>query len=295
MGNPVHLLISPDADQQEITRISNEFGFNKPFHTQYYYFISKILQGDFGKSYIYNQNPIELLLERLPASIELALLALIIALAIALPIGFWNGFNKNNTTANKAIWSGTVIGLSIPNFLQGILLIQIFVVYLGWFPLIARQHTGELFGIEWSLFSFQGFFSMLLPALNLAIFKACFLIRFIKSKIQDIKNSQFIFYSKARGLTDKQILFSQMLKPIFIPMINLLVIEFGTIFIFATITESLFSWPGIGKLFIDSIINLDRPVILAYFLFSICLFAFLNLIADIMLFILDPQFREKKL
>ncbi len=292
VGDPVDMLVNPESLPEEIERVRKDFGLDQPVYIQYWKFLVGALSGDLGNSFIFGRPALTLMIERFPATLELATSALIIALSIGLPLGIYAGLHPS-TIRTRIIMGGSILGISIPTFWLGLMLIIFFSVLLGWLPVSGRGDTAIFLGIESSIFTLDGLSHLILPATSLAFFKIAMVIRLARSGTVEIMSLDFIKFAKARGLNSLRIICSHLLPNILIPIITILAIEFGTLIAFATVTETIFAWPGLGKLLIDAIINLDRPVVVAYLLFVVTLFLILNLIVDILYAALDPRVRYK--
>lgn len=292
VGDPVDMLVNPESLPEEIERVRKDFGLDQPVYIQYWKFLVGALSGDLGNSFIFGRPALTLMIERFPATLELATSALIIALTIGLPLGIYAGLHPS-TIRSRLIMGGSILGISIPTFWLGLMLIIFFSVLLGWLPVSGRGDTAIFLGIESSIFTLDGLSHLILPATSLAFFKIAMVIRLARSGTVEIMSLDFIKFAKARGLNSLRIICSHLLPNILIPIITILAIEFGTLIAFATVTETIFAWPGLGKLLIDAIINLDRPVVVAYLLFVVTLFLILNLIVDILYAALDPRVRYK--
>ena len=292
VGDPVDMLVNPESLPEEIERVRKDFGLDQPVYIQYWKFLVGALSGDLGNSFIFGRPALTLMIERFPATLELATSALIIALTIGLPLGIYAGLHPS-TIRTRIIMGGSILGISIPTFWLGLMLIIFFSVLLGWLPVSGRGDTAIFLGIESSIFTLDGLSHLILPATSLAFFKIAMVIRLARSGTVEIMSLDFIKFAKARGLNSLRIICSHLLPNILIPIITILAIEFGTLIAFATVTETIFAWPGLGKLLIDAIINLDRPVVVAYLLFVVTLFLILNLIVDILYAALDPRVRYK--
>jgi peptide/nickel transport system permease protein len=228
--------------------------------------------------------------ERFPATLELATSALIIAVTVGLPLGIYAGLRPNGW-GTRIIMGGSVLGISVPTFWLGLMMIIVFSVILGWLPVSGRGETAVFLGIESSLFTLDGLKHLILPATNLALFKIAMVIRLTRAGTEEVMAQDYIKFARAKGLSSKRIVHAHLLPNILIPIITVLGIEFGTLIAFATVTESIFAWPGLGKLVIDAIVNLDRPIVVAYLLFVVALFLVLNLVVDIIYAVLDPRVR----
>lgn len=290
VGDPVEMLINPEADQAEVERVISELGLDKPVAEQYWYFLKNAFRGDLGDSFIYGEPALKLILEKMPATLELALLSLFISLIVAIPLGIYAGY-KPNSKVSKTIMAGSILGFSMPTFWVGIIFIMFFAVFLGWFPTTGRGEMGTFLGIQSSLFTLNGLSHVFLPALNLALFKISSVIRLTRAGTREIILQDYITFARAKGLTERRVVLVHILKNILIPIVTVVGLEFGSLIAFSTVTETVFAWPGMGKLIIDSIYNLDRPVIVAYLMIIVTFFVFLNLIVDILYSLLDPRVR----
>lgn len=290
VGDPVDMLVNPESLPEEIDRVRKDFGLDQPVHVQYLKFLKGAVSGDLGNSFVFGRPALTLIAERFPATLELATSALIIAIMVGLPLGIYAGLNPEGLGA-RIIMGGSVIGISIPTFWLGLMMIIIFSVLLGWLPVSGRGDTGRFMGIESSIFTMDGLRHLVLPAINLSLFKVSMVIRLTRAGVEEVMSLDFIKFARARGLSSNRIVRSHLLPNILIPIITVLAIEFGTLIAFATVTESVFAWPGVGKLVIDAIVNLDRPIVVAYLLFVVTLFLILNLLVDIIYAALDPRVR----
>ena len=290
VGDPVDMLVNPESLPDEIERVRRDFGLDQPAYVQYWRFLTGALSGDLGNSYIFGRPALALMAERFPATLELALCSLVIAITIGLPLGIYAGLYPNGWIT-RIIMSGSILGISIPTFWLGLMMIITFSVFLGWLPVSGRGETASFLGIESSIFTLEGLKHLIMPATNLALFKIAMVIRLSRAGTEEVMRLDFIKFARARGLSPSTIVRFHLLPNILVPIITVLAIEFGTLIAFATVTESIFAWPGLGKLLIDSIINLDRPVVVAYLLFVVTLFLILNLVVDIIYAALDPRVR----
>jgi len=290
IGNPVDLLISPLADQLEREAAIKALGLDKPLLEQYWIFLSNAATGDFGLSFATGEPVMDRIAERLPATLELAFLAILIAIFIGIPLGMWSGYNPDSVSA-KVITTASVAGFSLPSFWQGMMLILVFAVFLNWLPSGGRGEIGEFMGIHSSLFTIDGLTHAILPAFNLAIFKTSVMIRLARVGVLEVVEMDYIKLAWAKGLRKRRIVMIHILKNILIPIITILGMEFGSVIAFAVITESIFAWPGMGKLIIDSIYILDRPVIVGYLMIMVLLFICINFTVDVLYSFLDPRVR----
>ena len=293
VGDPVDMLVNPDADQMEIDRVIKDLGLDKPLTEQYWYFVTNAFKGDLGRSFIFGEPALKLIIQRMPATIELALFSLFIAIVFGIPLGMYAGL-KPNSRASRTIMASSILGFSMPTFWVGILLIMFFAVYLGWLPSTGRGELGSFMGIQSSLFTLDGLSHVFLPAFNLALFKMSSIIRLTRAGTREIILQDYITFARSKGISEARVVMVHVLRNILIPIVTVIGLEFGSLIAFSTVTETVFAWPGMGKLIIDSIYNLDRPVIVAYLLIIVTFFVFLNLLVDILYSILDPRVRVKE-
>ena len=290
IGNPVDILINPQADQADIARAIAALGLDQPLWQQYLMFLKQALLGNLGKSFAYNIPALQLILERMPATLELALAAAAVAVLLGIPLGLWAGLAPDSG-AGKLIMSGSILGFSLPTFWVGLLLIMLFAVELGWLPSGGRGPTSLLLGIPVSFLSWEGLRHLILPAANLALFKLSLIIRLTQAGTREALLQDYVKFARAKGLSNARVVGVHVLKNILIPIITVIGLEFGSVIAFAIVTESIFAWPGMGKLIIDSINMLDRPVIVAYLLVIVSLVILINLAVDIAYSLLDPRVR----
>jgi peptide/nickel transport system permease protein len=290
IGNPVDILISPEADQAERARIIANLGLDQPLWKQYLYFVNDVAHGNLGNSFVFNEPALRLIGGRLPATLELAVTAVLFALCVGLPLGLYAGLKPDSYIA-RTIMAGSIFGFSLPTFWVGLMLIMVFAVQLGWLPSTGRGQTAMLFGIPWSFLTLDGLRHMLMPALNLSLFNTSLVLRLTRAGVREILPMDFIKFARAKGLSSQRVIFVHVLKNIMIPVVTVVGLEFGSTIAFAVVTESVFAWPGMGKLIIDSINVLDRPVIVAYLMMIVLLFTTINLVVDVLYTILDPRVR----
>ncbi|HXT82002.1 MAG TPA: ABC transporter permease [Acetobacteraceae bacterium] len=290
IGNPVDVLISPEADQAERARIIATLGLDQPLWRQYLLFVIDALHGNLGRSFVFNEPALTLIAQRMPATMELAVTAVLLSIIIGVPLGLFAGLKPNNLIS-RTIMAGSILGFSLPTFWVGLMLIMVFAVQLGWLPSTGRGATAPLFGVQWSFLTWDGLRHMLMPALNLALFNISLVLRLTRAGVREILPMDFIKFARAKGLSPARVIFVHVLKNILIPVVTVVGLELGSTVAFAVVTESVFAWPGMGKLIIDSINVLDRPVIVAYLMMIVLLFVTINLIVDILYTILDPRVR----
>ena len=231
-----------------------------------------------------------LILERMPATLELAFAAMLIAIVIGIPLGLWAGLRPNGV-AGRTIMAGSILGFSLPTFWVGLMLIMVFSVILGWLPSNGRGPTVDVLGVPVSFLSVEGWRHLLLPATNLALFNVALLIRLTRSGAHEALLQDYVKFARAKGLTNFRVIGVHVLRNILIPIVTVIGLQFGALIAFAIVTESVFAWPGMGKLLIDSINLLDRPVIVAYLLVIVTFFIVINLLVDILYSLLDPRVR----
>jgi len=290
IGNPVDILINPVADQLERERTIAALGLDKPLWVQYGAFLSGALHGNLGRSFVHSTSALGLILERMPATLELAIAAMLIAIVLGIPLGLWAGLRPNGF-AGRTIMAGSILGFSLPTFWVGLMLIMVFSVMLGWLPAGGRGPTTSLFGIQVSFLSLEGWRHLILPATNLALFKLALLIRLTRAGTREALLQDYVKFARAKGLSNARIVGVHVLRNILIPIVTIIGLEFGSVIAFAIVTETIFAWPGMGKLLIDSINLLDRPIIVAYLLVIVFMFVLINLIVDILYSALDPRVR----
>ncbi|TMI09026.1 MAG: ABC transporter permease [Betaproteobacteria bacterium] len=290
IGNPIDILINPLADQQEREHAIAALGLDRPMWTQYLAFLAGALRGDLGNSFVHNTSALRLILERMPATLELAIAAMVIAIVLGIPLGLWAGL-KPNTAAGRTIMAGSILGFSLPTFWVGLMLIMVFSVMLGWLPSNGRGPTTLLFGVPVSFLSLEGWRHLILPATNLALFKLALLIRLTRAGTREALLQDYVKFARAKGLTNARVIGVHVLRNILIPIVTVIGLEFGSVIAFAIVTETVFAWPGMGKLLIDSINLLDRPIIVAYLLVIVFMFILINLVVDILYSALDPRVR----
>jgi len=290
VGDPVEMLVNPQADQEERERVRVEFGLDQPMWVQYGRFIGNALSGDLGNSFVYGRPAVDVILERMPATLELAALAMIIAVVIGIPLGLYAGLKPDGRIA-RGIMASSILGFSLPTFWVGLLLIMVFAVQLGWLPSTGRGPTVSALGLNISILHWDGLKHALLPAINLALFKLSLIIRLTRAQVRENIMLDYMRFARAKGLATRRVIGVHLLKNIMIPLVTVIGLELGSVIAFAIVTESIFAWPGMGKLVIDAIFQLDRPVVVAYLLITVALFILINLVVDLLYAVLDPRVR----
>jgi peptide/nickel transport system permease protein len=290
IGNPIELLVNPQADDVERARATAALGLDKPILEQYWTFLTRAAGGDLGRSFVFNVPAVQLILQKLPATLELAFVAMVLAIAIGIPLGLVAGL-KPHSFVGRSIMAGSILGFSLPTFWVGLVLIMIFSVHLGWLPPNGRGETVMLLGVPVSFLTLDGLAHLAMPALNLALFKLSLLIRLTRAGTREAVLQDYVKFARAKGLAPRRVIGVHVLKNILIPIVTVIGLELGSVIAFAIVTESIFAWPGTGKLLIDSINLLDRPVIVAYLMVIVTLFIAINFVVDILYSLLDPRVR----
>ena len=297
IGDPVAMMISPDASEIERDAVRAALGLDLPLWQQYLVFMNAALHGDFGKSFLAGQPAMQLIFERMPATLELVFASLVIALGLGLPMGVYAGLRPKSIGA-KTIMTGSILGFSLPNFWVGLMLIMVFAVLLpdlvpGFprLPASGRGATVSVLGVQLSLFTGDGLLHLLLPAVTLSLYKGALIVRLARATAREVLPMDYVKFARAKGLSERRIVGVHVLKNIMIPIVTVIGLELGSVIAFAIVTESIFAWPGTGKLLIDSINQLDRPVIVAYLMVIVAIFIAINLVVDIAYSMLDPRVR----
>jgi peptide/nickel transport system permease protein len=290
VGDPVDILASPDADQFERDAIAKRLGLDRPLYEQFGLFVWRALHGDLGRSFVYNVPAVEVILQRLPATLELALVGLAFSILIGIPLGVVAGL-KPHSAAGRSIMSGSILGFSLPNFWIGLMLILLFAVELRILPAGGRGPTTTVFGVPTAILSLEGIKHLILPAVTLALYKSALVIRIAQAGTREVMLQDYIRFARAKGLKPSRIIGVHVLKNIMIPVVTVLGLELGSMIAFAVVTETVFAYPGMGKLLIDSINRLDRPIIVAYLMLTVVTFVVINLIVDLLYAAVDPRVR----
>jgi peptide/nickel transport system permease protein len=290
LGSPIDILISPEADQAEREAAIARLGLDQPLWVQFFVFVKNALAGDLGRSFVHGVPAVDLILSRMPATLELAFVALVFSIAIGIPLGMIAGL-RPHSWLGRGIMTGSILGFSLPNFWLGLMLILVFAVEWKVLPAGGRGATREFLGLQWSLFTLDGLRHLLLPALTLATYKASLVARLAYASTRETVLQDFVRFARAKGLSQTRIVGVHVLKTILIPVVTVIGLELGSMIAFAVVTETVFAWPGMGKLLIDSIYRLDRPVIVAYLMVIVVTFVLINLVVDVIYSLLDPRIR----
>jgi peptide/nickel transport system permease protein len=290
IADPIDILASPDADQFERDAIARRLGLDRPLHEQFGRFVWNALHGDLGRSFVYNVPTVELILQRLPATMELALVGLLLSIVIGIPLGVAAGL-RPNSLLGRSIMSGSILGFSLPNFWIGLMLILLFAVELRILPASGRGATVSVLGVPLAILTWDGIRHLILPAFTLALYKSALVIRIAQAGTREVMLQDYIRFARAKGLSGPRIVGVHVLKNILIPVVTVIGLELGSMIAFAVVTETVFAYPGMGKLLIDSINRLDRPVIVAYLMLTVVIFVVINLIVDLTYAAIDPRVR----
>jgi peptide/nickel transport system permease protein len=284
VGDPVHILISDEMTQAEIDRFIQKLGLDRPLHEQYLHFLANAARGDLGNSFVHGEPALKLILDRMPATLELAFAAFLLAVIVGIPLGMYAGL-KPESPASRAIMTGSILGFSLPTFWVGLMLIMVFAVMLGWLP-----STGRGDFMTW-----DGLRHLALPAINLALFKMALVTRLARAGTREAALQDYVKFARAKGLAPSRVVLVHVLKNILVPVVTVLGLELGGLIAFSVVTETVFAWPGMGKLLIDSIQRLDRPVVVAYLVITVLMFVVINLVVDLLYAALDPRVRLREM
>ena len=292
-GDPVAFMLGQDATIQERQRLRADLGLDQPFYVQFAHFVGNAVRGDFGLSLRQGRQVSTLLRERLPATLELSILAAAIALFVGIPLGVYTALRRNTWIAHVLL-TASLIGVSLPTFLIGILLILVFAVQLGWLPSFGRGDTVALGWWTTGLLTKSGLKALILPSITLALFQMTLIMRLVRSEMLEVLRTDYIKFARARGLRDSAIHFGHALKNTLVPVITIIGLQLGAIIAFAIVTETVFQWPGMGLLFIQAVNFADIPVMAAYLCFIALVFVLINLIVDLLYYAVDPRLRIER-
>lgn len=291
-GDPVYMVVRIDATDAEVAQARRILGLDRSLPEQYVIFLQNLLQGEFGKSYVFRQPALDLIVERLPATLEIVLVAMVIAAVVAIPLGVFAGANPQNPIS-RFIMSGSLIGISLPGFWVGMMLIYIFAVELRIFPSSGRGETVEVMGIRTSLLTLNGWHHIMLPALTLSFGTTAIILRITRAGMMEVMRQDYIRFARAKGVSRRGVLYGHGLRNGMIPVVTIFGLQLGDLIAFATITETIFAWPGMGKLLIDSIYRADRPVIVVYLMLVALIFVVVNFVVDLLYTLIDPRITVK--
>jgi peptide/nickel transport system permease protein len=290
IGDPLASMVGQDTSAIERAQLRHQLGLDDPFMVQFGRFLGRAAQGNFGISYQYARPVQQLLAERLPATLELATVASLLALFIGMPMGVYTGLHRD-TWLSRIVMAVSLIGVSLPTFLTGILLIWVFAVVLGWLPSFGRGDVVHLGWWSTGLLTLSGIKALILPAITLALFQMTLIMRLVRSEMLEVLRTDYIKFARARGLPRRIVNFGHALKNTLVPVITVVGLQLGSIVAFSIITETVFAWPGMGQLFLQSVQNVDVPIMAAYLLFIAFLFVVINLVVDLLYAAVDPRLR----
>ena len=293
IGDPIELLVTPQASAADRAALIRRLGLDLPVWQQYFTFMGQALKGDFGRSFVHGVSAIQLILARLPATIELVLLAMSLAVAVGVPLGLLAGLNPESRPA-RVIMAGTVLGYSLPSFWKGMMLILLFAVVLGWVPTAGRGETVSVLGIQTSLLTLDGLHHLIMPALNLAIPNMALMISLVAAGTTEAMTQDYVKYARAKGVRPRRIVGRHVLRNILIPVVTVIGVEFGSLVAFSTITETVFARQGIGQLAVNAIKRRDFPLVQGTVLVAACGYLLVNLLVDVSYAWLDPRIKYGK-
>jgi len=293
VGDPVSLMLPPEATQADREEVRKSLGLDKPFYVQFATFIGNAVQGNFGISLRLGRPVSQLLVERLPATLELAMTAAVFGLFMGIPLGVYTALKRDKWTS-KVLLTGSLVGVSLPNFLIGIFLILIFAVWLGWLPSFGRGEVTQLGFWSTGFLTTSGLKAIILPAITLGFYPITLIMRLVRAEMLEVLRTDYIKFARARGLTNNAVHFGHALKNTLVPVITITGLQLGGIIAFAIITETVFQWPGMGLLFIQAVQFADIPVMAAYLCLIGFIFVAVNLIVDLLYFAVDPRLRVEQ-
>ncbi len=290
VGDPITIMLGQDYNETERARLAAQLGLDRPFYVQFFKFAVNAMQGDFGISYRLARPVSAVIRERLPATLELSLVAAILALAVGLPMGVYTGLRRDSWLS-RVFLTVSLIGVSLPTFLIGILLILVFAVILGWLPSFGRGQTVMLGWWSTGFLTASGLKALILPSITLCLFQLTLILRLVRSEMLEVLRTDYIKFARARGLRDRAVHFRHALRNTLVPVITIAGLQLGAIIAFAIITETVFQWPGMGLLFIQSVSATDIPVMAAYLCLISFVFVVINFIVDLLYYVVDPRLR----
>ena len=294
IGDPVESLLGQEATVADRQALIDRLGLEDPIPVQYFRFVGNALQGDFGLSYRTAEPVSELIAERLPATLELAFVSALFAIIVGTLLGIYTAIYRDGFVAH-AIMSSSLIGVSLPTFLIGVLLIWVFAVELGWLPSFGRGETVQIGFWSTGFLTASGLKSLILPAITLGLYQMTLIMRLVRAEMLEVLRQDFIRFARARGLPERVVYFGHALKNTMVPVITVAGLQLGSIIAFALITETVFQWPGVGLMFINAVFFVDIPVMSAYLLLVGTVFVFINLVVDLLYLAIDPRLRDSQL
>ncbi|MFM9883932.1 MAG: ABC transporter permease [Burkholderiales bacterium] len=290
VGDPVASMLGQDATPEDAKRVRTLLGLDSPWYVQFWHFVERAVQGDFGQSFKYRRTVSELIADRLPATLELSMAAALLALVVGIPMGVYTALRRN-TFVSHVLMAVSLVGVSLPTFLIGILLILVFAVTLGWLPSFGRGDTVSIGWWSTGLATWSGIKSLILPSITLGLFQMTLIMRLVRAEMLEVLRTDYIKFARARGLTDRSIHFGHALKNTLVPVITITGLQLGAIIAFAIITETVFQWPGVGLMFIEAVTYPDIPIMAAYLCMVALVFVVINLIVDLLYYAVDPRLR----
>jgi peptide/nickel transport system permease protein len=293
VGDPVSLMLPPEATQADRDEVRKSLGLDQPFYVQFGTFLGNAVQGNFGISLRLGRPVSQLLVERLPATLELAMTAAVFGLLVGIPMGVYTALKRDKWTS-KVLLTGSLVGVSLPNFLIGIFLILIFAVWLGWLPSFGRGETTAIGFWTTGFLTTEGRKAIILPAITLGFYPITLIMRLVRAEMLEVLRTDYIKFARARGLTNNAVHFGHALKNTLVPVITITGLQLGAIIAFAIITETVFQWPGMGLLFIQAVQFADIPVMAAYLCLIGFIFVVVNLVVDLLYFAVDPRLRVER-
>ena len=293
VGDPVVAMLGQDATPEQRDDLRRDLGLDEPIAVQFATFVKNAVRGDFGLSYRQGRKVSTLIQERLPATLELSLAAAALALLVGIPMGVYTALRRKGVLANLFL-AVSLVGVSLPTFLIGILLILVFAVLLGWLPSFGRGDTVDLGWWSTGLLTRDGWSHLILPAITLCLFQTTLIMRLVRSEMLEVLRTDYIKFARARGLPDRAVYFGHALKNTLVPVITITGLQLGAIIAFAIITETVFQWPGMGLLFIQSVQVADIPIMAAYLCLIALIFVTINLVVDLLYFVVDPRLRVER-
>jgi peptide/nickel transport system permease protein len=290
IGDPMAVLVNPSTPPDVMARTAKELGLDQPLHIQYWLFLKNALKGELGTSYVFAEPTLKLILARFPATLELVVAAMLIAILVGMPLGILGGYSKRRGT-KLVISNLSIAGVSIPHFWLGLMLIMVFAVQYQLLPSGGRGTQGTLFGWQSGFFSLDGLRHLALPALTLSTFPMCVVMRMTETSLEETLRLDHVRFARALGIPPRWIVIRYALRSMLVPIVTIMGIIFSTLVAFSVVTETVFAWPGIGKLIMESIRSADRPVVVAYILFVVILVTVTNAIVDVLCSAIDPRIR----
>jgi peptide/nickel transport system permease protein len=293
VGDPINNMVGPEATIEQREALRDRLGLNHPIPLQFVNWVGNALQGEFGLSYRMGKPVGELIAARLPATLELVFLSAVLALVVGVPMGVYTGLHRH-AWLSRVFLTVSLIGISIPTFLIGILLILIFGVWLGWLPTFGRGGTVDLGGWETSFLTLEGWSHIIMPAFTLALFQLTLIMRLVRAEMLEVMRTDYIKFARARGLRNRSINFGHALKNTLVPVITIMGLQIGALLAFSIITETVFQWPGMGLLIIQAIQFVDIPIMSSYLVLIALFFVLINLVVDLLYYVVDPRLRVER-